>query len=90
MSIVCSSHNMDILEDLIVDLEAHSCALDLLVPKFRDKWTDTHIYLLIERVDFLRQTTEDLSNLEQALRQGYEFNAGPPITPEAASDTPSA
>ncbi len=90
MSVICSSHNLSVLEELVIDLQAHSYALDLLITNNPDTWTDARIHLLFGRLDFLRQTAEDFALLEQALRQGYNLNTGQSLTPAAASDTPSA
>ena len=90
MSIICSSRNLSSLESLLHDLQAHCYALNLLVGDDDPEWSDPRLYLLSERVDFLCQTADSLHSLQTALRQGYDFEPAIHVTPEAASDTPSA
>lgn len=87
-TIPCSFSVLSDLEELIVELQAHSLALDLLILECHSGWTNTHTCLLYTRLDALRQTAADFCALEDAIWAGHDLPGEP--TPEAASDTPSA
>ncbi len=76
VSVLCSHHNLDQLESLNDDLEAHCYALNLLLNQEGfGPWPDARFKLLYERVSFLTQTCFDLRVFASALRQGRDFNA---------------
>lgn len=87
MSIIpCTFSALSDLEELVVELQAHSLALDLLVMENHTQWTNIHTCLLFNRLDALRQTAEDFRPLQENLLPGHN----PESTPSSASDTPSA
>ena len=75
MSVLCSSHNLNQLEDLNYDLETHCYALSQLVEDVPGHyWPDMRFRLLNERICLLEQTAAALRTFEEMLRQGCDFN----------------
>lgn len=79
MSTVCSAQNMDVMENLVVKLQAHSLALDILILENHTGWTNIQTHLLFTRLDALHQTARDFCALEDALRKDYHLESMPAV-----------
>lgn len=87
MDTTCTFDHIFQLDMLLYDLRADCYALHLLVQDNEPDDTSAWSHLLADRVEHLEQTYRALFALEEAMENEP---APAPLTPAAASDTPSA
>ena len=86
MDKICTFDQLFQMEQLVFNLQTHCYALNLLVQVEEEKpayW----FRLLADQVEYLDKTCTAFLSLEDSIENGCD---SAPLTPAAASDTPSA
>lgn len=77
MSVVCSNHNLAVLEDIVLSFQLHSFAFDVLSSCSADALANEKLSewfgLLFQQVEHLAESVADLTTFEAYLRDEVDM-----------------